>query len=368
MRPPRVVFAGGGTGGHLYPALAVAEDIVKRVAGAEISFVGTRDKIEAHVVPAHGFALDTIWISGFRRSLSLEAVLFPIKLVVAIVQSLALMRRRSPDVVVGTGGFVCGPAVFAAQLRGIPTLVQEQNSYPGITTRFLAQRAREVHLTFERSRRFLKRQDNIHMTGNPVREGLGSMIREDGCRTLGLDPAHPVLLVFGGSQGASSINEAILGAAPLLDRDGIQILWQTGRPDRDKVAGRLKGTAPHAKIMEFIEQMDAAYAACDLAVCRSGATTVAELSRAGVAAVLIPYPFAAADHQTENARELVAAGAAVLVPDRNVREELPRTIAALMRDPGRRQKMAEAARLLARPKATRTIADAVLRLAAERQQ
>jgi UDP-N-acetylglucosamine--N-acetylmuramyl-(pentapeptide) pyrophosphoryl-undecaprenol N-acetylglucosamine transferase len=284
-----------------------------------------------------------------------------------MVQSFLLLRKRSPDVVIGTGGFVCGPVVYVAQLKGIPTLIQEQNSYPGVTTRLLAHRAREVHLAFEGSRRFLKRQDNIHISGNPTREGLGALKHEEGCRVLGLDPSLPTVLVFGGSQGASSMNEVMMDLAPALDHAGIQFVWQTGGPEYRSAKERIGSSAPHAKIMAFIERMDAAYAACDLAVCRSGATTIAELTCAGVPSILIPYPFAAADHQTENARELVAAGAAVLVPDSKMRSELSGVIRTLLDNPARRRQMAEAARSLARPAATGALADAVLNMAARRQ-
>lgn len=206
----RLVFAGGGTGGHLFPAIAVADEIKERHPDAAILFVGTKGRIEATVVPARGYEFVTIWISGFRRRLSAATFLFPLKVIVSMVQSIRLLRRRRPELVIGTGGYVCGPVVCAAQLLGIPTLIQEQNSYPGVTTRMLAPRATEVHLTFEESRRYLKRQSNVLITGNPTREIIGTVRREAGASAFGIDGTKRTVLVFGGSLGASSINLSLI--------------------------------------------------------------------------------------------------------------------------------------------------------------
>lgn len=362
-RPPTLIFAGGGTGGHLFPGIAVADEIRRRRPDAAITFVGTKGKIEARVVPARGYPFVTIWITGFPRRLSLETVLFPFRIVVALVQSLVLIRRRSPDAVVGTGGYVCGPVVYAAQILGIPTLVQEQNSMPGVTTRLLAPRATEVHITFESSRRHLKRQDNIHVSGNPTRGVLGTVSRSDAAGFFGLDPARRTLLVFGGSLGATSINRALLPAAPGFAAEGIQIVWQTGEQDFDLVRTTMDKEGDNVRVYRFIDSMEYAYAVCDLVVCRSGAGAVAELTRVGLASVLVPYPFAAADHQTENAKVMAGAGAAMLVPDREAPALLPPAIRELLRDPERRKSMADAARRLGKPLATSALAEAVLRVA-----
>ena len=362
-----IVFAGGGTGGHLFPAIAIAGEIKRIKPEAEITFIGTQHKIEATVVPQHGYGFETIWVSGLRRRLSLENILFPVKIVVALVQSFFLIRRLKPNVVVGTGGYVCGPPLFIALLLRIPTLIQEQNSYPGITTRLMASRANEVHLSFNSSKGYLKRTDNVSISGNPTRADVGNTPREVGAAYFELSLAKPTLLVFGGSLGASSINNAVLGILSQLVAGGIQIVWQTGESDYQRIeleANRLANTfSGTVTVQKFIDKMEYAYAVCDLAVCRAGATTVAELSKAGVPSVLVPYPYAAADHQTGNARTMVEAGAAVMIKDTELGTVLLSTIRTLIADRARMRRMQENARRVGRPDAASVIARAVLNLA-----
>jgi UDP-N-acetylglucosamine--N-acetylmuramyl-(pentapeptide) pyrophosphoryl-undecaprenol N-acetylglucosamine transferase len=359
------LFAGGGTGGHLFPAIAIADEIRKLRPAVEIDFVGTRGKIEARVVPNRGYPFHTIWISGFRRKLTPANILFPVKVVVALVQSFFLIRKLHPDVVVGTGGYVCGPVVFVASLLGIPTLVQEQNSYPGVTTRLLSSRVNEVHISFESSRRHLKCVDNVRLSGNPTRSAIGGVSREAGAKLFGLDPKLSTLLVFGGSLGASSINMALMRICSDLAGSGIQIIWQVGPDDFERIRQQIEreGKQKYIKIHKFIEQMEHAYAACDLAVCRAGATTVAELARAGVPAVLVPYPFAAADHQTENARAMVDVGASVILRDHELGSGLLRVVQGLLNDSAKRKQMSDRALTMSKPDAAVTLAQAVLNLA-----
>jgi len=360
----RVLFACGGTGGHVFPALAIAEALQRTAPDVEILFVGTRGRIEARVVPAHGFPFMTIWIAGFSRRLSVGTLLFPVKLMVSLVQSLVLLLRFRPSVVVGTGGYVSGLPVFVATLLGIPTVVQEQNSYPGVTTRLLAGRVREVHITFEATRKFLKRTRGVFLSGTPIRAAVGTLARPESLQRLGLRPGHHTVLVVGGSQGAASINDALLAAPDLLSRTDVQILWLTGASELARVQQRIAALPGSAGIhlRGFLEEMPLAYAAADLVVCRAGASTLAEILCAGLPAVLVPYPHAAADHQTLNARTLAAAGAAVLVPDAEVQERLGKEIREILAHPERREAMGRAARALALPDAARTIADAVLKL------
>ncbi|MEW6510423.1 MAG: undecaprenyldiphospho-muramoylpentapeptide beta-N-acetylglucosaminyltransferase [Bacteroidota bacterium] len=362
-RPLTLVFAGGGTGGHLYPALAVADAIRRRMPDAAITFVGAKGRIESRVVPLRGYPFRAIWISGLRRKLSLETAMFPLQLVVSVWQSYLHLRESDPDAVVGTGGYVSGPVVWAAQRMGIPTLLQEQNSVPGITTRLLAKRAKEVHLTFESSRRHLERQDNVRISGNPTREGLGKVSRAEGAAFFQLDPTKKTVLVFGGSQGAATINAAMLGFALTLAAEGVQVIWQTGSGDYHRVREAMMSQEKAVRVHEFIDRMEMAYAACDLAVCRSGATSLAELTCAGVPAVLVPYAFAAHGHQTTNARAMVEAGAAVLVPDAEAAHLLSVVVRELLNEPARVRTMADAARRLGKPDAAAALADAVLRLA-----
>lgn len=361
-RKLHIVFAGGGTGGHLYPAIAIADEIRRIRQDAAITFVGTKKKIESRVVPGRGYDFETIWISGFRRKLTFENLLFPLKVVVALLQSYILIRRLNPAVVVGTGGYVCGPVVYVASLLRIPTVIQEQNSFPGVTTRLLASRATEVHLAFESSAKFLRRKDNIKISGNPVRSTLGNETREEASTFFGLDHTQKTVLVFGGSLGAKSINDAMIQNHREIIEQGVQVIWQTGDGDYERVCGSV-AEAKEMKILRFIERMEFAYATCDLAVCRAGATTLAELTLAGVPSVLVPYPFAAADHQTENAKVMVESGASVLLKDDAVSGKLFETVTALLRDETQLSVMAENARSLGKPGAASSIARAVLALA-----
>jgi UDP-N-acetylglucosamine--N-acetylmuramyl-(pentapeptide) pyrophosphoryl-undecaprenol N-acetylglucosamine transferase len=361
------LFAGGGTGGHLYPAIAIAEEVRTLCPDAEIVFAGTKGKIEERVVPKRGYRFFPIWISGFRRRLTLSTLLFPLKVVVATVHSLILIRKLRPAVVIGTGGYVCGPPVFAATLLGVPTLIQEQNSYPGVTTRLLARRVSEVHITFESSRRYLKRQDNVKLSGNPVRSAVGTVSRQEGAEFFRFDPEKTTLLVFGGSLGATSLNKAMLKILPEIIARNVQVIWQTGQSDytmaREFVLTAGGEVAENTRVQRFIEKMENAFAACDLALCRSGASTIAELTLAGIPSVLVPYPFAAADHQTENARAMAEGGAAVMCKDSELEAGLLPLVLELLENPARRQAMGASAKLLAKPEAARTLGQAVLALA-----
>ncbi len=360
----RVLLAGGGTGGHLYPAIAIAEEIRRRRPDADITFVGTKNSIEARVVPAREFQFVSIWVSGFKRKVLLDIPLFFMRLLVACGQSFALIRRLKPNVVVGTGGYVCGPPLFVASLLGLPTLVQEQNSLPGVTTRMLASRMMEVHISFENAKSQLKRLDNVFVTGNPTRAAIGTVDRTKGAKFFGIDPAKKTLVVVGGSQGAASINNAMLGILREIQAMHLQLLWVTGSDDFARVeAAVLETRTTGIMLFRYLEMMENVYAVADLAVCRSGATTIAELTRAGVPSVLVPYPFAAADHQTENARAVAEIGAAILVRDRDMAKTLLPTIRDLFGDPARLKEMAAKARTQGAPRATEILATAVLRLA-----
>lgn len=362
-----IVFAGGGTGGHLFPALAIADEIRKRKPDAQIAFVGTRDKLEARVVPQRGYAFHAIWISGLRRTWTFGNLLFPLKVLVACVQSFFLLRKLKPDVVVGTGGYVCGPPLVMASLLGIPTVIQEQNTLPGITTRLLAARATQVHLSFEATKEFLKRTDNIVVSGNPTRM-TEPIDREEGLRLFHLNPEKKTLLVFGGSLGASSINRAVAAILSDLRAMDVQTIWQTGELDYESMHRTVQQMGadreePVVRVYKFIDRMQYAYAACDLVVCRAGATTLAELTSYGVPAILVPYPFAAADHQRRNAEMMVRAKAAEMVHDADLGVQLLGKLQELLTDDHRRTMMAERARALGKPDAAATVATAVLALA-----
>ena len=365
VRPLRILFAGGGTGGHLFPAIAIAEKIKGLEPDAEIVFVGTSDKIEARVVPQHGFKFETIWISGFHRGVRLRNLLFPLKVVVAMVQAKSILKKFRPDAVVGTGGYVAGPVLRSAVHQRIPALIQEQNSYPGVTTRLLAKHVNEVHVTFESSKRYLEGAKEIFLSGNPTRDSLERAGRDEALSYFGFDAADdsPTILVFGGSLGAHSINEAIVAGMASLQTSGVRLICQTGPDDLDRVKASMSALpARKGWTGAFIDRMDLAYAASDLVVARAGATTIAELTRLGKPAILVPYPHAAANHQVENARSLAENGAARIVRDAEIGTKLIGEIQAAL-DKNALAEMSRRSKLLGRPDAAATIARRVIALA-----
>jgi UDP-N-acetylglucosamine--N-acetylmuramyl-(pentapeptide) pyrophosphoryl-undecaprenol N-acetylglucosamine transferase len=358
---PKILVAGGGTGGHLFPALAIADEIKKLRPEAEFLFVGTKGKIEARVVPQRGYPFRTIWISGFHRRLTIDNLLFPLKVVVSLVQSLLVIQRFKPDVVIGTGGYVCGPILLVASWLRIPTVVHESNSYPGATTRMLAQRTTRLFIAFEATKRWLHRLDNVELVGTPTRDSLESISRDEGRKFFALAPEKKTVLVFGGSLGAASINSAVMESLDVLLAAGVQIIWQTGQTEYQKVSQALGGKSV-GWIGPFLDQMEYAFAAAEVVVCRAGATTLAELTRIGKPAILVPYPHAAADHQTHNARSLTDAGAALMIADKDVSEKLQSVVLDLVHDESRLDQMSKASLKLGRPEAGRDIAEKILAL------
>jgi len=358
------MFAGGGTGGHLFPALAIADEVRNLNPQSSIVFVGTKDRIEARVVPQKGYKLYTIWTAGVQRKLSLRNFLVPVKLLVSIVQSFLVIGEAKPGVVIGTGGYVCGPVLFAAWLRGIPTVIHESNSLPGITTKLLAGRVTKVFLGLEDALQHLKRRDNVEVVGTPIRKGLDEARRADGLSTFGLEPDKTTLLVFGGSLGAVSLNNAVLSMMEIFERSGTQIIWQTGSSQYEQIQQQVVGKRI-GWIGPFIDRMEMAYAAADVVLCRAGAITIAELTRVGKPAILVPYPFAAEDHQTRNAQSLVRAGAAEMVPDAEVPTRLQTILMNIVNNKAIRESMAAAGKRLNRPDAGKIVAHYVLRLATQ---
>ena len=330
----KILIAAGGTGGHVFPAIAIADEIRKQRSTTEFLFVGTKGKIESRVVPERGYALKTIWISGFHRSARIENLLFPVKVIVSLVQSFFLIKQFHPDIVIGTGGYVCGPVLYVASLLGMPVVIHESNSFPGITTRLLSARATKVFTAFDATAKWLKRKNNIELTGTPTRDVLGTVSHEEGIKFFNLDPSKKTVLVFGGSLGAASINEAMKLLVHELVDANIQWIWQTGKTD--EVMVREFQNIKNCWINTFIDRMEYAYAAADVVVCRAGASTLAELTRLGKALILIPYPYAAADHQTFNAQTLVDAGAAVMIADRDVKMNIKDTLISLLKNDKKR--------------------------------
>jgi len=320
----RIIITGGGTGGHVYPGIAIAKELKKQLPEAEITFVGVRNRIESQIVPREGYPLKTIHIRYFSRKLGIKTVTFFFSLFIGLMQSLKFLLRYRPQIVIGTGGFVSGPVVFAATLLKIPTLIQEQNSYPGITTRLLAPRVNRIHLAFEEAIKYLtkvKDKTKFRITGNPVRLDTKPINQAEARQIFNLDKNKPTLLLFGGSQGASALNKMLLKTLPILSSE-IQIIWQTGEADFGTMQPASQKFPHQIYIRPFIYNMGDAYSAADLALCRSGAITIAELVQMNVPSILVPYPYAAESHQEKNARVLVDGHAADMILEPNLNPEL----------------------------------------------
>lgn len=350
----------------MFPAIAIADEIRKIDPEAEMLFIGTRTKIESRAVPKAGYAFASIWISGFRRKLAVSTFVFPIKVCVAFMQSLSIIRSFKPGAVVGTGGYVSGPVVSAAAMLGIPTAIHEQNSVPGATSRMLGRKVDEVYLTFASSAGAFGSRSGVVVTGNPTRSSLDRASRKDAMQFFGFDQTADVktLLVFGGSLGARTINDAVLAGIEQLTARGVRVIWQTGTDEYARIQNLVAGISPQRLwVGAFIDRMDLAYAASDLVVCRSGATTIAELTRLGKASVLVPYPHATANHQVENARVLEREGAAAIVYDHEAAEKLGGTIGAMITADAELRRMAESAQRLGTPDAAVKIARRVMALA-----
>ena len=358
-----MLIAGGGTGGHLFPGIAVARELLARVPDAQVTFVGTAAGLEARVIPRQGFTLELIRSAGLKgksiASLTRGVALLPL----SALDAWQVVSRRRPAVVVGVGGYSSGPVVALAALRGIPTLLMEQNAMPGLTNRTLAKVVKAAAVTYEESIGYFG--SKAFVSGNPVRpEFFGQQGAYD---AHGVPPAAARVLVFGGSQGAHAINMAMVEAAPRLAAatPRLAITHQTGERDLEMVRDGYRRARLEARVEPFLFEMDREMTAADVIVCRAGATTLAELMAAGRPSILIPLPTATDDHQRRNAEALVTHGAARMVEQRELTgERLAGEIAALAADQGRRRAMSERAKQMARPDAARVIVDRILTLAA----
>jgi UDP-N-acetylglucosamine--N-acetylmuramyl-(pentapeptide) pyrophosphoryl-undecaprenol N-acetylglucosamine transferase len=350
----KFLFAGGGTGGHLFPAIAVAEKIRSILPDSDILFVGTKTRIEGRVVPKLGFKFKSIWIKGFSRRISYDNLLFPLRLVVSLVQSIVINLKFRPSVAIGTGGYVAGPVIWGSSLIGAKIILIEQNSYPGVTTKLLQNHADEIHLSYEDSKKYFRNERKLHMTGNPVRENLVRMNKSDALQKFGLNPKKKTLLILGGSLGASSINSAIEANLKNLTSKDIQLIWQTGKAYYEKYKNM---SSEKVWISAFIENMNEAYSACDIVLARSGATTIAELLFLGVPAILVPSPNVAENHQHFNAKSLADKGAAILLEDKKLSESLFDEVLSNLRNDSRLSEMSCVAKQLSKPEATSVIAN-----------
>lgn len=364
--PIRLLVAAGGTGGHVYPGIAIAEEWKRLHPDSVVTFVGTERGVESKAVPAAGFEFRAIDARGFPRTPGIGQIRALWAFGRSFVQVAGIIKEVKPDAVIATGGFVSGPVGVWARLLAIPLVLQEQNSVPGAVNRWLSLIADQVHISFVESRNYFRRRNNLKVSGNPIRGSLLRQDRQTAYEFLSLDPTRRTLLVFGGSRGAASINRAVQGALPRLAAiPNLQIIWQTGTEDHEACAAAARAASIPVRALAYVDQMEKAYAVADLAVCRSGAMTITELTACGVPAILVPYPHAARDHQTLNARGLVDRGAAEMVADRDLTpESLADHVEALFRDESRLRRMGRNARAFARTNAAERIVHAIEELVA----
>ncbi len=359
----RVLIAGGGTGGHLYPGIALARELQRRDPSTQVSFVGTAQGIEARVVPREGFELDLIHVAGLKGKSRVERAIGFGLLPIAALDSWRVIAKRRPDVVVGVGGFASGPVLAIAALFGYPTMLLEQNALPGITNRLLARVVRAAAVNFEAALSYFPRTGFV--AGNPVRPEFFPAQNEEANDRSNRPRDAARVLIFGGSQGAHAINVAMVEAAARLAATGVRlaITHQTGERDLDLVRTAYERAGLAARVEAFIFEIDGAMKAADVVICRAGATTLAELAASATPAILVPLPTATDDHQRRNAEVVAATGAAIVIGERDLKgDALTNALRELMTDPDRRARMSAAAKTLARPDAARRIADRVAML------
>ena len=366
MNNPRIIISGGGTGGHIFPALSIAGSIRELCPEAEILFVGAEGKMEMERVPAAGYRIIGLPVAGLQRSLSPKNLALPFKVSKSIRQAGDILKEFRPDVAVGVGGYASGPLLWSAQRKGIPCLIQEQNSYAGLTNKLLARHAACICTAYEGMERFFP-ADRILLTGNPIRKEIAPATRqqrEEGCQFYGLDPARKTLFVVGGSLGCGTLNRVMQQWVETRAAGaGYQVIWQCGKYYKEGVDNFMRGrSVPNLFYTDFIKRMDLAYAAADLLVSRAGAGTISELCVAGKATVFVPSPNVAEDHQTHNAMALVEKNAAVMVKDADADTRLLDTAEGLLADNARLADLETNIRKLGRKDASEVIAKEVLKL------
>jgi UDP-N-acetylglucosamine--N-acetylmuramyl-(pentapeptide) pyrophosphoryl-undecaprenol N-acetylglucosamine transferase len=359
----KLILAGGGTGGHIYPAIAIANEFKFRFPNSDILFVGTRKGLERELVPKNNFKLEFISVRGLARSLKKELLVLPLFLVKSLLESRTVIKKFNPDMVIGTGGYVSLPVVLMASLMGKKTVIQEQNSYPGLSTRILSLVTGRVFLSYQNSTRHFLFKKKLKVLGNPIRKEVFSGNKEEGLKKFNLESNKKTVFVFGGSQGSKAINNAIReGMEHLKKYENLQFLWQTGSKDFEEIKDFMKSINLTSAILPFIQDMASAYAISDLLVCRAGALTLAEVTACGKPVILIPYPFATADHQRYNALFLKEKGAAEVILEKELKgENLAELIAGLIRDDNRLKEMSNNAKMLAKPLATSQIVDEMVK-------
>jgi UDP-N-acetylglucosamine--N-acetylmuramyl-(pentapeptide) pyrophosphoryl-undecaprenol N-acetylglucosamine transferase len=363
----KFIVSGGGTGGHIYPAIAIANELKFRFPDAEFLFVGAQDKMEMQKVPQAGYAIKGLWIAGLQRKLTLQNLLFPVKLISSLWKSRTIIKGFKPDVVIGTGGFASGPLLQMANSLNIPTVIQEQNSFPGITNKLLSKKANRICVAYENLERFFPK-DKMILTGNPVRQDLIDIDskREEAIKYFNLDASKKTLLVLGGSLGARKVNQLIEKELPLFDSLNVQIIWQCGKFYFDQYNKYNTSTnqqpTTDIQVFAFIDRMDLVYAAADFVISRAGASSVSELSIVGKPVIFIPSPNVAEDHQTKNAKSIVDRNGALMLKESELDEKFDTVFSDLVANENLQKQLSDNIKKLAKIHATSDIVDEIVKL------
>lgn len=360
MKKPRFIISGGGTGGHIYPAVAIANELKSRFPEAEFLFVGAKDKMEMQKVPQAGYAIKGLWISGIQRKLTLDNAMFPFKLLSSMWNSFRIIKSFKPDVVIGTGGFASGAVLKVASMLSIPTVIQEQNSYPGITNKLLAKKANKICVAYGNLERFFPK-DKMILTGNPVRQDLiNEASKSEAIAYFKLDANKKTLLVLGGSLGARRINQLIEKELDFLLSQNIQIIWQCGKlylNDYSKYNEK-----DNVQVVAFIDRMDLVYVAVDVVISRSGASSVSELCIVGKPTIFIPSPNVTEDHQTKNAKAISDKNGAILIKESELEAQFETIFSDLISNENKQTELSQNIKKLAKPNATKDIVEEIVKL------
>jgi UDP-N-acetylglucosamine--N-acetylmuramyl-(pentapeptide) pyrophosphoryl-undecaprenol N-acetylglucosamine transferase len=364
LQQTKIILSGGGTGGHIFPAVAIANELKKLIPDCKILFVGALGRMEMEKVPKAGYEIIGLPIAGLQRRLALSNLSFPFKLIASLMKARGIIKSFSPDVVIGTGGYASGPILRAATNKGIPTLIQEQNSFAGITNKILGAKVNKICVAYEGMEKFFP-EEKIVFSGNPVRQDIANVQekRNEAMKFFNLDPNKKTILVIGGSLGARTINLAMAEGLEEIAKHNLQLLWQTGKTYLETAKEKTSAfTSKNIYSFDFIQRMDLAYAAADIVVSRAGASSVSELCNTGKPSILIPSPNVTEDHQTKNAMALVSKNAAILVTDNDAVSKLISKTVELANDAARQKDLAEKISKLAMPNSTQIIAKEVLKL------
>jgi len=365
VKPYKFIISGGGTGGHIYPAVAIADELKNRYPDASFLFVGAKDRMEMEKVPQAGYEIKGLWISGLQRNLTIKNLTFPFKLASSLIRSKSIIKNFKPDVAVGTGGYASAPLLRIASFKRIPCLIQEQNSHAGITNKWLAGKVNRICVAYEGMQKFFP-SEKIVLTGNPVRQDLlkVSEKREEAIKFFNLKNEYKTLLVLGGSLGAKKINELIENSLPLFANNHIQLIWQCGKFYEEK--HKHKNTVM-VQVHPFLNRMDLAYAAADFIISRAGALSVSELCLVGKPVIFIPSPNVAEDHQTKNAKAISEKNAALLIRESDLDERFENEFTQLISSEEKQKKLSENIKKLARPDATKDIVAEIEKLLASKR-